>query len=169
MAHKVIMPKQGLLMTEGTIIKWLKNEGESVEAGEPLFEMETDKLTITINANESGTLLKIIRGEGETVPITETIAIIGEQGEDISALIAEATAQAQEEAGEEPAGEEPVAAAEIPSVDSKGADAGRIFITPRAKTVAQEKGIDYKAIKGTGPDGLIIEKDVLDYARRPRR
>lgn len=158
------MPKQGLLMTEGTIIKWLKNEGESVEAGEPLFEMETDKLTITINANESGTLLKIIRGEGETVPITETIAIIGEQGEDISALIAEATAQAQEEAGEEPAGEEPVAAAEIPSVDSKGADAGRIFITPRAKTVAQEKGIDYKAIKGTGPDGLIIEKDVLDYA-----
>ena len=81
MASTVIMPKQGLQMTEGTIIKWLKKEGDVVKEGEPLFEMETDKLTITIDASASGTLLKIVRGENEVVPITETIADIGEPGE----------------------------------------------------------------------------------------
>lgn len=70
-------------MTEGTIIKWLKKEGDVVKEGEPLFEMETDKLTITIDASASGTLLKIVRGENEVVPITETIAYIGEPGEAI--------------------------------------------------------------------------------------
>ena len=84
MATKVIMPKQGLQMTEGMITRWLIAEGENVEVGQPLFEMETDKLTIQIEANVSGTLLKIIKDAGEVVPITEIIAIIGEQGEDIS-------------------------------------------------------------------------------------
>jgi pyruvate/2-oxoglutarate dehydrogenase complex dihydrolipoamide acyltransferase (E2) component len=65
------MPKQGLQMTEGTILSWLVKEGEKVEKGQPLFEMETDKLTITMDSTESGTLLKIVRGEGETVPITD--------------------------------------------------------------------------------------------------
>ena len=87
MAEKVIMPKQGLQMTEGTIIKWLVPEGGKCVEGEPLFEMETDKLTITMDAPASGTLLKIVKGEGEVVPITELIAVIGEPGEDISALI----------------------------------------------------------------------------------
>ena len=89
MAEKVIMPKQGLQMTEGTIIKWLVPEGGKCVEGEPLFEMETDKLTITMDAPASGTLLKIVKGEGEVVPITELIAVIGEPGEDISALIGE--------------------------------------------------------------------------------
>ena len=71
MAEKVIMPKQGLQMTEGTILSWLVKEGETCEEGKPLFEMETDKLTITMDAPASGTLLKIVRGEGEVVPITE--------------------------------------------------------------------------------------------------
>ena len=88
MAIPVIMPKQGLQMTEGTIIQWLAKEGDKVEAGKPLFEMETDKLTITMDAEASGTLLKIVRGEGETVPITELIAVIGEPGENISDLLA---------------------------------------------------------------------------------
>ena len=64
MASNIIMPKQGLQMTEGTIIKWLKKEGETVNEGEPLFEMETDKLTITIDSTATGTLLKIVHGEG---------------------------------------------------------------------------------------------------------
>ena len=83
MATKVIMPKQGLQMTEGTIIKWIVPEGGDAVAGEPLFEMETDKLTITIDANVSGKLLKIVHPEGDVVPITETIAYIGEAGEKI--------------------------------------------------------------------------------------
>ena len=82
MANIVIMPKQGLQMTEGLITKWLKNVGDTVKEGEPLFEMETDKLTITIDSSFTGTLLKIIRGEGEEVPITEPIALIGNPGDD---------------------------------------------------------------------------------------
>ena len=142
MATKVIMPKQGLQMTEGTIISWLAKEGEKVVKDEPLFEMETDKLTITMESPESGTLLKIIKDEGETVPITETIAIVGEPGEDISALLG----------GEMPESKEEVSDA-----------SQRIFISPRAKTLVQEKGVDIAALKGSGPEGLIIEKDVFDH------
>ena len=89
MAEKVIMPKQGLQMTEGTIVQWIVKEGETCEEGKPLFEMETDKLTITMAAPASGTLLKIVHGEGDVVPITETIAVIVTPGEDISAILAE--------------------------------------------------------------------------------
>jgi len=77
------MPKQGLQMTEGTITKWLVAEGQRVETEQPMFEMETDKLNIVIEVPASGTLLRIIRREGEVVPITEIIAVIGEPGEDI--------------------------------------------------------------------------------------
>ncbi|MBR2533147.1 MAG: dihydrolipoyl dehydrogenase [Lachnospiraceae bacterium] len=90
MAEKVIMPKQGLQMTEGTILKWLVKEGEACEEGKPLFEMETDKLTITMDAPATGTLLAIVHGEGDVVPITEIIGVIGNEGEDISAILAEA-------------------------------------------------------------------------------
>ncbi len=87
MAIPVIMPKQGLQMTEGVLTSWLFAEGAAVQEGKPLFEMETDKLSIQIDAPASGTLLKIVSQAGETVPITETIAIIGQPGEDISALL----------------------------------------------------------------------------------
>ncbi len=80
MAERIIMPKQGLQMTSGTITEWLVSEGGQVRAGEPLFEMETDKLTITIDAAVSGTLLKIVAAEGDTVPITELIAVVGQPG-----------------------------------------------------------------------------------------
>lgn len=75
MATIVIMPKQGLMMEEGTITSWLKKEGEAVTAGEPLFEMETDKLTITMDAEASGTLLKILHPEGDVVPITPLFSL----------------------------------------------------------------------------------------------
>lgn len=132
MATKVIMPKQGLQMTEGTITKWLVAEGEKIEAEKPLFEMETDKLNIEIASPASGTLLKIIRSEGEVVPITGIIAVIGEPDEDISGLLIEAK---------------------------------RVFITPRAKMIAEDKGINFNDIDGTGPDGLIIERDVLNFIK----
>ena len=93
MANIVIMPKQGLQMTEGLITKWLKNVGDTVKEGEPLFEMETDKLTITIDSSFTGTLLKIIRGEGEEVPITEPIALIGNPGDSTSGFTAPAMAE----------------------------------------------------------------------------
>ena len=103
MAEKVIMPKQGLQMTEGTILSWLVKEGDACEEGKPLFEMETDKLTITMDAPASGTLLKIVHGEGDIVPITELIAVIGAPGEDISAILAEAGGSAAPAAESAPA------------------------------------------------------------------
>ncbi len=87
MATKVIMPKQGLQMTEGTIISWLAAEGDAVKEGDPLFEIETDKLTIEIESPATGILLKILRKEGEVVPVAEPVAIIGEQGESISSIL----------------------------------------------------------------------------------
>ena len=158
-ASAIIMPKQGLQMTEGTIIKWLKKEGEAVNEGEPLFEMETDKLTITIDSTATGTLLKIVRGEGEVVPITETIAIVGEAGTDVSAFTAAPAAVSAPV--ETAAVSAPVAApAAAPAVTR--APGERVFSTPRARMRAQEKDIDIQKVAGSGPDGLIIEKDVLN-------
>jgi len=93
MATKVIMPKQGLQMTEGTITKWLVEEGGTCEENQPLFEMETDKLSITMDAPAGGTLLKIIHGNFDVVPITKIIAVIGEPGENISDILKEAAAE----------------------------------------------------------------------------
>ncbi len=158
-ASAIIMPKQGLQMTEGTIIKWLKKEGETVNEGEPLFEMETDKLTITIDSTVTGTVLKIVRAEGEVVPITETIAIVGEPGTDVSTLLSAAPATDAAPAVEAPA-VAPAATTSAPAV--KRAPGERVFSTPRARMRAEEKSIDINAVAGSGPDGLIIEKDVLN-------
>lgn len=166
MATKVIMPKQGLQMTEGTITKWLIAEGQKVEAGQPLFEMETDKLNIEIGAPASGTLLKIIKGVGEVVPITEIIAVIGEPGEDISEFTAQ---EAKISADSSKGGRAPVgarnmeqASAAVPVKETR-VPGERIFVTPRAKMLAAENGVCFWEIQGTGPDGLIVERDIKAY------
>jgi len=165
----VIMPKQGLQMTEGTIISWLKKVGDEVSEGEPLFEMETDKLTITIDSTFTGTLLKILKEEGETVPITEPIAIIGEKGKDVSGLALGGSKPAEAEEKKENAPVVPLNPAEPAKVVPLATPAapkrtGRVFITPRAKMRCAERGIsDWSDIPGSGPDGLIIERDVLSY------
>lgn len=156
MAERIIMPKQGLQMTVGVITEWLKQEGDLVQEGEPLFEMETDKLAITIDASASGTLLKILYEEGEVIPVAETIAVVGEPGEDISALL---SAPAEATPAEEASAAEPVQQ-EVP-VKSGAAD--RVLATPRARMRAEEKNIPISALTGTGPEGLIIERDVLAY------
>lgn len=165
MASIVIMPKQGLMMEEGTITQWLKKEGEEVVAGTPLFEMETDKLTITMDAEASGTLLKIIHPEGDVVPITQPIAVIGTPGEDISALVGgEAPAAAPAAAAEEA----PVAVQSAPAAAPARAPGERVFSSPRARLRAEENGVDIAAVPGSGPDGLVIERDVNAYvANKP--
>lgn len=159
MAQKVIMPKQGLQMTEGTIIRWLVEEGGDCAAGQPLFEMETDKLTIEIDAQVSGKLLKIVRVEGETVPITETIAIIGEEGEDYSDLlnILKPETPSVQEAAAVAKPENPISVAAAPLKGS------RVFASPRAKMTAQKHGVDIANVAGTAPEGFVIERDVLGF------
>lgn len=158
MAQVVIMPKQGLQMTEGVITKWLVREGEQVKEGEALFEMETDKLTIEIDAAISGTLLKILHPEGDTIPITKPIAVVGELGEDISEFI-----QKNEPAAVETAPETneriPAAAVDNTKLKVGGANCS----TPRARMRAEERKLDINVINGSGPDGLVIERDVLSY------
>ena len=168
MASIVIMPKQGLMMEEGTITQWLVQEGETVTEGAPLFEMETDKLTITMNAEVSGTLLKILHPVGDVVPITQPIAIVGKPGEDISSLTGgESAAPAPEAPAEAPAPIPASAPAETPAAVER-APGERVFSSPRARLRAEENGVDVAAIPGSGPDGMVIERDVTAYmASRP--
>ena len=158
-ASLVIMPKQGLMMTEGTIIKWLVKEGEQVTAGKPLFEMETDKLTITMDAEVSGTMLKILHPAGDVVPITEPIAIVGEAGTDVSGFVSGGAAAAA------PAASVPAAApAAVPARDPNA----RIWASPRARLHAEENGVDLAYVPATGPDDYIIDRDVLgSIANKP--
>lgn len=167
MAEKIIMPKQGLQMTEGTITKWLVKEGDKVEIGQPLFEMETDKNTIQIDSTAAGEVLKLVAKEDETVPITETIAIVGKKGEDFSDLLPKKKEEKKPEPAPAPAAPAAPAVKSAPAADDTtpiALEGGRIFVTPRAKMTAERKNIDYKTVNGTGPSGLIIEKDVLAAA-----
>lgn len=161
MASVIIMPKQGLLMEEGTITKWLVKEGEQTTEGTPLFEMETDKLTITMDSTATGTVLKILHPEGDTVPITQPIAIVGQPGEDISGLLGGAPAAAPQAAEEALAPAAAVPAAQAPAVER--APDERVFSSPRARLRAEENGVDIAVVPGSGPDGLVVERDVQNY------
>lgn len=170
MAEKIIMPKQGLQMTEGTITKWLVKEGDKVEIGQPLFEMETDKNTIQIDSTAAGEVLKLVAKEDETVPITETIAIVGKKGEDFTDLLPKKKEEKKPEPAPAPAAPAAPAVKATPAAPAMddvtpiALEGGRIFVTPRAKMTAERKNLDYKTVKGTGPSGLIIERDILAAA-----
>ncbi len=158
--EKIILPKQGLQMTEGTITHWLKQEGDDIKEGEPLFEMETDKLTITIDSTATGTILKLLAKDGDTVPITETIALVGKRGTDVSSFSACGGNASSDKADvSAPAVASTSAPTEVKAIQRKQGE--RIFITPRARTRAEERHVDIESVPGSGPEGLIIERDVL--------
>jgi pyruvate dehydrogenase E2 component (dihydrolipoamide acetyltransferase) len=160
-ATEVILPRLGQGMESGTIVRWLKTEGDRVEKGEPLFELDTDKVTQEVEAEAAGVLLRIAVAEGE-VPVGRTIAFIGEQGEDVPAVEALAeTAQGAAGSAERPA----VAAAEAaPPVQAPTAN-GRVKASPLARRIARERGIDLRGIRGTGPDGRIVAVDVTSVGK----
>lgn len=158
MAKVVVMPKLGLTMTEGTISAWKKKAGETVHEGEALFEVETDKLTNTIEATASGILREIVVKEGQTVPCLEPVAVIAGADEDISTLLGSAAKPAAEE--EKADAPKPAAAPEKPA-------GGRVIASPAAKKLAKERGIDISAVPGTGPNGRITEEDVKKYTPAP--
>src|SRR5262245_11569891 len=150
-------------MESGTIVKWLKSEGERVEKGEPLYELDTDKVTQEVEADASGVLLQIAVQEGE-VPVGRTIAVIGEEGEEVPASMnggeepPPASAESDVKTVEAPVQEpEPEAPAERVSVQSDG---GRVKASPLARRIARERGIDLSSVAGTGPEGRVVAEDV---------
>src|SRR4051812_25762934 len=154
MATEIKLPRLGQGMESGTIVKWLKSEGESVEKGEPLYELDTDKVTQEVEADASGVLLKIAVEEGE-VEVGKTIAVIGRQGEDVS--ISENGAKAQEVApADAPQQAVEQAAVEQQPRDPAAESTGRIKASPLARRIARERGIDIAQIQGTGPEGRIV-------------
>ena len=157
MAAFIIMPKLGMTMTAGTITKWLKHEGDAVKKGEPVFELESDKLSNTQEAPADGILRKILVPEGQEVAILENVAIVAAADEDISALTGGAPVEAPAEAA-------PMSQAEKAPAKPAG---GRILATPRAKKVARELGVDLALVPPTGPKGTVTEEDVRNYQAAP--
>jgi pyruvate dehydrogenase E2 component (dihydrolipoyllysine-residue acetyltransferase) len=155
-ATEVILPRLGQGMESGTIVRWLKSEGEPVEKGEPLFELDTDKVTQEVEAEAAGVLLKIAIAEGE-VPVGQTVAFIGSEGEAVPEPASNTVLQAEEAKAEEPAPEvTPEPAPEAAAATTNG----RIKASPLARRIARERGIELSGIRGTGPDGRIVAEDV---------
>ncbi len=151
MAKKVIMPKLGLTMEEGVINRWLVKEGDRVERGDILFEVATDKVNMEVESPASGVVLKILYPDGATVPITETVAYIGEEGEVIAEVEALSPIETQKEAAEQ-------VAESVPPVQEEREE--RIKASPLARRLASEYGLDLAKIQGTGPGGRIVKEDV---------
>ena len=171
MATEVKLPRLGQGMEAGTIVKWLKAEGEPVEKGEALYELDTDKVTQEVEAEASGVLLRIAVSEGE-VEVGRTIAFIGSPDESIDSSGLEEEAEAPEAVAEAPrrreapaavAGTRPTDGAR-PALDSA---AGRVKASPLARRIARERGIDLASLTGTGPEGRVVAEDVERAAAAP--
>lgn len=161
MAIHIEMPKLSDTMTEGTLVKWRKKEGDSVEVGDILAEVETDKATMEMEAFDDGILHKILIPEGSKIEVGGTLAILIEEGEEPPAEGEMAGAPkakaAKAEAGPAESKGAPAAAAPAAPVTSSG---GRVKASPLAKKVAAELGVDLAGVNGTGPGGRVVEKDV---------
>ena len=158
MAFEIKMPQLGLTMEEGTVTKWLKQEGDSVKTGEVILEITTDKLTSEIESEADGVLLKIVAQEGEDIPVKGLLGYIGQPGESVGG--APAPAAAPESQQVTPQTEVTAAAAPAP-VSGKN---GRIKISPLARKTAAKLGVSYETIQGSGPAGRIVQKDILAAA-----
>jgi pyruvate dehydrogenase E2 component (dihydrolipoamide acetyltransferase) len=179
MADQVILPRLGQGMESGTIVRWLKSEGDPVQKGEPLYELDTDKVTQEVEADVAGVLLKILVNEGE-VPVGTPVAFLGEQGEDVPEVeTAPAGPTEQQPPADAPAPASP--AGTVPESRPERTDSGegtvpesrpertdngdgtvpsRIKASPLARRIARERGIELASLSGTGPEGRIVAEDV---------
>jgi pyruvate dehydrogenase E2 component (dihydrolipoamide acetyltransferase) len=167
---KVVMPKLSEAMETGKLIKWLKKEGDRVNAGDILAEVETDKADVEMEAFGAGVLRKILVKEGDTAPVGSLIGIIAEPSEDISALVAGAAPVAKPEPSARPAvvtastnvaAPERAGEARVPASSTLPASSRtRIKASPLARKVAAQSGVDLHIVRGTGPGGRIVRKDV---------
>ncbi len=162
---EVIMPKMGDAMEEGTLVKWLKSEGDEVSEGDPIAEIETDKVTLELEAEDAGTLAQLIASEGQEVPVGGAIAFIAGEGEEVPQRNGGAQAEAEEGGEAQTATQEREAAprqpeaGEAPSGDGAGADGG-FRASPIVRRLARENNLDLSKIQGSGPAGRIVERDV---------
>lgn len=157
MATEVKLPRLGQGMESGTIVRWLKEEGQPVSKREPLFELDTEKVTQEVESEADGVLLKIVVREGE-VQVGTTIAVIGAEGEDVAV----AASPDGDSARTGTSGSGPQAA-ELPSPSLQPSE-GRVKASPLARRIARERGVDLAAVVGTGPDGRIVAEDVEQAA-----
>ncbi|HRF60914.1 MAG TPA: dihydrolipoamide acetyltransferase family protein [Fimbriimonadaceae bacterium] len=160
---EVIMPKMGDGMEEGTLLEWLKKEGEKVKSGDVIGTIQTDKATLELEAPGSGYLAGILIASGETVPVGRPIAALLKEGESLPAGwgTGAATSSPDETPAPEPVKVVAEAAAAGMAAGSSPRSQGRVKASPLAKSIAAEKGIDLSGIAGTGPGGRIVERDVL--------
>jgi pyruvate dehydrogenase E2 component (dihydrolipoamide acetyltransferase) len=171
MISEVVMPQMGADMTEGTIVRWLKAEGDPVERGEIIAEIETDKANVEIEAFESGIFRKTIRQEGDVVPVEGVIAIIAAAEDDISryesgepATAAPRAATVSAPASVSTTAVAPPPPAPAPVAVPSAAGNGRMRVSPVARRIADERGIDLRQVHGTGPDGRIVKRDLEQFA-----
>ena len=175
MANITLMPKLSDTMTVGTLVKWLKKEGDVIKTGDMLAEVETDKATMELESYFDGTLLKIFSPAGSQLPIGAALCAIGKPGEKVEAPAPKAAPAAA------PTPAAPVVAAPAPApvavaapapkpaapAAAPAAPAGRVKISPLARKLAEEKRIDFTRVKGTGPGGRIVRADILAAEKNP--
>ena len=164
----ITMPRLSDTMTEGTVASWLKKVGDKVSEGDILAEIETDKATMEFESFYAGTLLHIGIQEGESAPVDSVLAIVGPEGTDVSDVLSGETKPAkkeQKETTEAPKKEESSASNNSTSDTTQEVttDGGRIFASPLAKKIAQDKGINLSQVKGTGENGRIVKSDVENF------
>jgi pyruvate dehydrogenase E2 component (dihydrolipoamide acetyltransferase) len=183
MAVDISLPRLGQGMESGTIVRWLKQEGDKVEKGEALYELDTEKVTQEVEADASGVLLKILAGEGEEIEVGKRIAVIGESGEEVDTQddpTEAAEGEEQEEGspgparedererGREASSDEQVTAITEPAITEPAAsNGGRLKASPLARRIARERGIELGSLTGTGPEGRIVAEDVERAATSP--
>jgi pyruvate dehydrogenase E2 component (dihydrolipoamide acetyltransferase) len=164
---EVIMPKMGDAMEEGTLVKWLKSEGDEVSEGDAIAEIETDKVTLELEAEDAGTLAQLMADEGQDIPVGEAIAFIQGEGEEVPERAAGGAEEAEEEEGGDEGGEaQAQTATETEEEETEarpqadGETDGHFRASPIVRRLAQENNLDLSRIEGSGPAGRIVERDV---------
>ncbi len=162
----ITMPRLSDTMEEGTVASWLKKVGDTVEEGDILAEIETDKATMEFESFYTGTLLHIGIQEGESAPVDAVLAVIGPKGTDVSAVLSTSSGVAQTQTASVPAeaevkSSEPQAASEPQHTETAAGD--RVFVSPLARKMAEEKGIDLKQVSGSGDSGRIVKRDIENF------
>jgi pyruvate dehydrogenase E2 component (dihydrolipoamide acetyltransferase) len=154
MATTIVMPQLASTMESGTIVKWLKQVGDEVVEGEPIIEITTDKVDVEVESPASGVLLKILVNEGDEVPVKEPVGLIGSSEETLGDISEKAVPKVEEKAVEQKIAPRPT---------------GKIFASPRAKRLAKESNLNVADLIGTGPNGRIIGRDVVNFAREGKK